>query len=120
MTGRADLRRPAISGAEHPLAHQDVEELVGQLVLRRRTAGLSQAEVADRVGTSQRTVSQWDNRAHDPKVGAAVVWGRAVGLRLVCVPAESLSSPGETTSPEGLDAGAPLRVGAEASRSGLH
>lgn len=90
MTGRADLRRPATSGATNPLAHQDVEELVGQLVLRRRTTGVSQAEVADRVGTSQRTVSQWENRAHDPKAGAVMVWARAVGLRLVCVPAESL------------------------------
>lgn len=57
-------------------------QLVDDLVAARRETGLTQAQVADLIGTSQRTLSQLENRAQEPKLGTAVAWALAVGLRL--------------------------------------
>jgi transcriptional regulator with XRE-family HTH domain len=59
-----------------------VGQLIDELVRRRREAGLTQTQVADLIGTSQRTLSQLENRAQEPKLGTAVAWALAVGLRL--------------------------------------
>lgn len=83
--GRVDLRRAVnrrSAETQRSSQMQVLRELVDALIRRRRERGLSQAEVADRIGTSQRTLSQLENRAHDPKLSTAVAWAEAVGLRL--------------------------------------
>jgi transcriptional regulator with XRE-family HTH domain len=61
--------------------------LVDELVARRRAQGLSQTEVAARMGTSQSAVARLEASAGDPKVstleryaaavGAPIAWGLA-------------------------------------------
>jgi DNA-binding XRE family transcriptional regulator len=60
----------------------ELQELVGLLVRRRRELGLSQIELAGRIGTSQRTVSQLENLAQEPKFSTLLSWARAVDVRL--------------------------------------
>ncbi len=79
---RVDLRRSSVNGpvAEAPAA--ELFQLVAVLVERRRALGLSQAELGKRIGTSQRTVSQLESLAHEPKVSTLFAWARAVGVPL--------------------------------------
>ena len=60
----------------------DTRELVAGLVRQRQRMGLSQAQLAEKIGTSQRTMSQLENLTHAPKLSTVVSWARAVGLRL--------------------------------------
>lgn len=81
--GKVDLRRPSRhrTGALQR-SSQLVSELVDELVRRRRESGLSQAQVAELIGTSQRTLSQLENHAQEPKLSTVVAWALAVGARL--------------------------------------
>lgn len=80
---RVDLRQRSTVDAAHPEASHDLEEFVNQLIKQRRRIGMSQVALAARLGTSQRTVSQLENRTHEPKASTIAAWARAVGLRLV-------------------------------------
>jgi transcriptional regulator with XRE-family HTH domain len=87
--GKRDLR--------HPASRQDadVRRLVTELTAARIALGLSQTDIAHRVGTSQRTVSQWENFRQEPKIVSVIAWGLAVGRVLVWehVPAREGSAP---------------------------
>lgn len=81
--GNVDLRRSgARRGRNVQRSSHALRELVTELVRRRHAAGLSQTELANRIGTSQRTLSQLENLAHEPKVTTMITWASAVGLRL--------------------------------------
>ncbi len=87
MGSKVDLRRPGTHRGD------DVgRELVAELVRRRRKAGLSQTELAEKIGTSQRTMSQLENLAHEPKLGTFLSWAQAVGLQLSWRVAQNSSS----------------------------
>ena len=57
-------------------------ELLADLVARRRAAGLSQAEVADRMGTSQPAVARVEAGAGDVRLSTLERYAAAVGTRL--------------------------------------
>lgn len=72
--------------------------LGAQLAVRRRLLGLTQAEVADLAGTTQRTVSQ----AETGKAGRLEVYAgiaHTIGLEVVAVPHNAEASRPEAPSP---------------------
>ncbi|MEU8014597.1 helix-turn-helix transcriptional regulator [Micromonospora parva] len=78
----------AFADAEHRL------RLIKELVALRRTAKLSQAEVARRMGTTQSAVSALEGGEHDPYLSTLQRYARAVRARLdVHVSIEAWSVP---------------------------
>ena len=62
-------------------AHEDVQErhaILDKLVKCRRTLGLTQAEVAKRMGVSQPTVSGFETESSDPRLSTLQRYARAV------------------------------------------
>lgn len=55
--------------------------LFGYLAGCRREQGLTQVQLAERMGTSQRTVSQLESGKVDPKLSTLIHWGGALGVR---------------------------------------
>jgi predicted transcriptional regulator len=58
------------------------QELLAELIAQRRAAGLSQAEVADRMGTSQPAVARVEAGAVDVRLSTLRRYAEAVGRRL--------------------------------------
>jgi transcriptional regulator with XRE-family HTH domain len=58
------------------------QELMAELVAERRAAGLSQAEVADRMGTSQPAVARVEAGAVDVRLSTLQRYAAAVGRQL--------------------------------------
>lgn len=66
-------------------ARQDVKErfaLVDALVTCRKARGLSQKEVAERMGVKQPTVSGFENEGSDPRLSTVQRYARAVDCRV--------------------------------------
>jgi transcriptional regulator with XRE-family HTH domain len=59
-----------------------VANLVKTLVAARRHLGLSQRDVAERMGTTQSAVSDLERTAGDPRLSTLQRFGRAVGLKI--------------------------------------
>jgi ribosome-binding protein aMBF1 (putative translation factor) len=59
-----------------------VARLVCTLVEARKRCGLSQKQVAERMGTTQSAVSDLERTAGDPRLSTLQRFGRAVGLKL--------------------------------------
>ena len=57
-------------------------ELAGQLTARRVALGLSQTEVAARMGTSQSAVARIESGANDVRLSTLERYAAAVGWRL--------------------------------------
>lgn len=71
--------------AEYWNARQDVKErlaLVDSLVACRKARGLSQKEVAERMGVKQPTVSGFENEGSDPRISTVQRYARAVDCRV--------------------------------------
>jgi transcriptional regulator with XRE-family HTH domain len=58
------------------------QELLAELVAERRAAGLSQAEVAERMGTSQPAVARVEAGVVDVRLSTLQRYASAVGRRL--------------------------------------
>lgn len=58
------------------------ESVMDALVAARKSAGLSQTEVARRMGIRQPTLSAMENEGPDPRLSTLFRYARAVGLRL--------------------------------------
>lgn len=58
------------------------ERLLAELVAQRHAAGLSQAEVAQRMGTSQPAVARLEAGGVDARMSTLERYAAAVGLRL--------------------------------------
>jgi transcriptional regulator with XRE-family HTH domain len=58
--------------------------LVGRLVTLRKSHGLTQAEVADAMETSQSVVSAFEQAGSDARFSTIQRYSRAVGARLRC------------------------------------
>jgi len=67
-----------------------VYELVGAMVEARHEAGLTQAQVAERMGTKQSVVARLENAHHMPSLDLVTRYAAALGRRLDIhlVPAE--------------------------------
>ena len=61
------------------------DALAQSIVWARREAGLSQAHLAERIGTTQSAVSRWERGHDEPRVRTMVEIFRACGKRLVLV-----------------------------------
>jgi predicted XRE-type DNA-binding protein len=59
-----------------------IARLVRTLVDARRQSGLSQKQVAERMGTTQSAVSDLERTAGDPRLSTLQRFGRAVGCRV--------------------------------------
>lgn len=58
------------------------DEVIVALTWRRAELGWSQAEVAQRAGTTQSAISDFEQRRVEPKLDSLQRWARALGLRL--------------------------------------
>lgn len=56
--------------------------VVGQMVEARREAGLTQAEIASRMGTTQSVVARLESARHMPSFDMIARYAAAVGRRL--------------------------------------
>jgi transcriptional regulator with XRE-family HTH domain len=76
---------PALPGFREMAQRHDAAaaELVAGLVARRRAAGLSQHEVAVRMGTSQPAVARLEAGQVDARMSTVQRYAAAVGARLI-------------------------------------
>lgn len=54
-------------------------DIKDQLVQRRNSLGLTQAELAERVGITQPTISEFESGLHDPLLSTLSQYARALG-----------------------------------------
>jgi DNA-binding XRE family transcriptional regulator len=78
----ADQRRkdPAFAAAWE--TRENRESIIGALLARRRELGLTQADVADAMGVTQATVSEFESADVDPRLATIVRYARAVHCTL--------------------------------------
>jgi DNA-binding XRE family transcriptional regulator len=74
------LRDPAVKAEYDRLG--PIHVLVFELVEARRRAGLTQAQLAERIGTTQSAIARLENARHMPSLGMAARYAEAVGRRL--------------------------------------
>ena len=65
-----------VPARRNPLARTDLGRLIGDA---RRSAGLTQAQLAAAIGTSQSVVSRWERGADSPRIDTLVRILRACG-----------------------------------------
>jgi transcriptional regulator with XRE-family HTH domain len=81
---REHRRRTELRGAAaQAYAEAEREMGIGILILRARaSAGLTQRELAGRIGTSQPTIARWESGAQVPSVRSLTKIADATGFRL--------------------------------------
>lgn len=85
MTSLASLREQILSDPE---AHAEYERLgpifavVGEMVEARQSAGLTQAELARRMGTSQSVIARLESARHMPTFDLISRYAQALGQRV--------------------------------------
>ena len=102
MPGRDDLDKLIDDLAEDDSGLQlrvaaalERRELARQLATRRRDAGFTQTEVADRMGTSQGQVARFESGA-DTRMSTVARYAAAIGATVTW----SIESPGPSTRPD--------------------
>src|ERR1700730_18039623 len=82
--GKKMFKRPAVKS--EPAAHAGEFALVDELLKARRRAGLTQAEVAARMGTQTPAVARLEagggSKRHSPSIATLRKYAAAVGCRL--------------------------------------
>jgi transcriptional regulator with XRE-family HTH domain len=68
----------------------DIQILAEQLTAARKTKGLSQKRLAEKLGMKQSQISDIEAGKRNIRVGTLIEVGRAVGLELVMVPRSAL------------------------------
>src|SRR5215468_5794464 len=89
-------RLPLLPGFREMALRRMTEErrrLVGELAAARRSAGLSQTQIAARMGTSQSAVARLESGAADVRASTLERYAAAVGGQITW----KLSHPGEGT-----------------------
>jgi predicted transcriptional regulator len=76
------LRRPAVRAAYDELG--DEFGFLDEVLKARAQAGLTQAEVAERVGTTQSAIARLESgaRKHSPSIATLQRYARALGYRV--------------------------------------
>jgi DNA-binding XRE family transcriptional regulator len=59
-----------------------VYELVGAMVDARHAAGLTQGQVAERIGTTQSAIARLENARHPPSLDLVTRYATAVGRKV--------------------------------------
>jgi DNA-binding XRE family transcriptional regulator len=75
------MRDPEFRSAYMDAGHR--HELIDALVQTRHRQGLTQREVASRMGVKQPMVSEFENEGSDPQFSTIQRYARAVGARCV-------------------------------------
>jgi ribosome-binding protein aMBF1 (putative translation factor) len=85
VTSLAKLRSKLLANPEVRTEYDrlgPVFAFVGELIEARQEAGLTQAEVASRMGTSQSVVARLESARHMPSFDLAARYAAAIGRRL--------------------------------------
>ena len=85
MTSLAKLRRDLLRDPEVKAEYdrlRPIFAIVGEMVEARQAAGLTQAEIASRMGTSQSVVARLENARHMPTFDMVARYAAAIGRRL--------------------------------------
>ena len=85
MTSLAKLRDKLLTDPEVRAEYDrlgPIFAVVGEMIDARREAGLTQAEVADRMGTSQSVVARLENARHMPTFDMVARYAAAIGRRV--------------------------------------
>jgi len=85
MTSLAKLRQQLLADPEVKAEYDrlgPIFAVVGEMIEARQAAGLTQAEVAARMGTSQSVVARLENARHMPTLNLVMRYADAVGRRL--------------------------------------
>jgi transcriptional regulator with XRE-family HTH domain len=82
MTSLAKLRRNLLTDPEVKAENGPIFAVVGEMIEARQAAGLTQTEVATRMGTSQSVVARLENVRHMPTFDMIARYAAAVGCRL--------------------------------------
>lgn len=85
MTSLAKLKERLLTNPEVKAEYErlgPIYELVGAMVEARREAGLTQEQVAERMGTTQSVVARLENGRHMPSFELLTRYAAALGRRL--------------------------------------
>jgi ribosome-binding protein aMBF1 (putative translation factor) len=85
MTSFAKLRRDLLKDPEVRAEYDrlgPIFAVVGEMVEARQSAGLTQAEIAHRMGTSQSVVARLENARHMPTFDMVARYAAAIGRRV--------------------------------------
>ncbi len=85
MTGLAKLRERLLTDPEVKTEYDrlgPIFAMVGKMVEARQAAGLTQADIAARMGTSQSVVARLENARHMPTFDMVARYAAAIGRRL--------------------------------------
>jgi ribosome-binding protein aMBF1 (putative translation factor) len=85
MTSLAKLRRDLLKDPEVRTEYErlgPIFAVVGEMVEARQAAGLTQAEIAHRMGTSQSVVARLENARHMPTFDMVARYAAAIGRRV--------------------------------------
>ncbi len=102
MTSLAKLRRKLLTDPEVKAEYDrlgPVFVVVGEMIEARQAAGLTQAEIATRMGTSQSVVARLENARHMPTFDMIARYAAAIGSRLEF---HLVPSGSEHTAPQAL------------------
>jgi ribosome-binding protein aMBF1 (putative translation factor) len=85
MTSLAKLRRGLLTDPEVKAEYDrlgPIFAVVGEMIEARQAAGLTQTEIANRMGTSQSVVARLENARHMPTFDMIDRYAKALGRRL--------------------------------------
>jgi len=85
MTSLATLRRNLLTDPEVRAEYDrlgPIFAVVGEMIEARQAAGLTQTEIATRMGTSQSVVARLENARHMPTFEMIARYAAAIGRRL--------------------------------------
>ncbi len=85
MTSLAKLRQRLLTDPEVKAEYDrlgPIFAVVGEMIEAREAAGLTQTEIATRMGTSQSVVARLENARHMPTFDMIARYAEAVGRRL--------------------------------------
>lgn len=85
MTSLAKLRQDLLKDPEVKAEYDrlgPIFAVVGEMIEARRAAGLTQAEIAARMGTTQSVVARLENARHMPTFDMVARYAAAIGRRV--------------------------------------
>jgi len=85
MTSLAKLRQKLLTDPEVKAEYDrlgPIFAVVGEMIEARRAAGLTQTDIATRMGTSQSVVARLENARHMPTFDMIARYAAAIGRRL--------------------------------------
>lgn len=102
MTSLASLRKEMLADPEVRAEYNRLEPIyavVGEMIDARHKAGLTQTDVAARMGTTQSVVARLENARHMPTFDMisryAAALGRRVDIHLAPAPQPNVATPAE-------------------------